>query len=89
LILINGNWEQINSLEDALRVIEEYYNEELADKMNYLISEKNWDLVLKLDDALNEVSSLEDELDYYLGLIDVKNKQIENLEMLANKLKSK
>lgn len=89
MILINGNWEQIDSLEDALRVIEEHYNEELADRMKYLISEKNWDLVLKLDDALNEVSSLEDELDYYLGLIDVKNKQIENLEMLDNKLKSK
>ena len=37
LILINNNWEQINSLHDISKIIKENYNEELAEEMDKLI----------------------------------------------------
>jgi hypothetical protein len=37
LILINGNWEKIETLRDASRVVREYYNRELADEIDELI----------------------------------------------------
>lgn len=37
MILINGNWEEIETLRDVSRVIREYYNRELADEIDELI----------------------------------------------------
>ena len=34
---IEGHWETVTSLEDVSRIIREYYNRELADKMDGLI----------------------------------------------------
>jgi hypothetical protein len=39
MIYIEGHWEEVNTLEDVARVIREYYNEELADRMNELLDE--------------------------------------------------
>ncbi len=55
---IEGHWETINTLEDVARVIREYYNDELADKLEELIPD-------------NEVS-VEDlaELDELRGIVE-------------------
>lgn len=55
---IEGHWETVNTLEDVARVIREYYNDELADKLEELIPD-------------NEVSA-EDlaELDELRGIIE-------------------
>lgn len=37
MMYIEGHWETVDSLEDVVRVIREYYNYELADKMDDLI----------------------------------------------------
>lgn len=37
MIHIEGHWENIDSLDDVARVIREYYNYELADKMEELM----------------------------------------------------
>lgn len=37
MMYIEGHWEYVSSLEDIVRVIREYYNDELADKMEELI----------------------------------------------------
>ena len=39
MILINGNWEQVNNLQDVIRVVGEYYNDELAKAMESLLPE--------------------------------------------------
>lgn len=37
MILIEGHWETVNTLNDVSRIIREYYNRELADEMDSLI----------------------------------------------------
>ena len=39
MIHIEDHWEIVNSLQDVSRIIREYYNSELADKMDSLIDE--------------------------------------------------
>jgi Mg2+ and Co2+ transporter CorA len=55
MIYIEGHWEEVNTLEDVARVIREYYNEELADKM--------YELIDQLVDAFNnKIEDLEDQI---------------------------
>lgn len=37
---IEGHWETVDTLEDVARVIREYYNDELADKLEELIPDE-------------------------------------------------
>lgn len=37
MIRIEGHWETLDTLKDVSRVIREYYNEELADRMDELL----------------------------------------------------
>ena len=38
MMYIEGHWETVDNLRDISRVIREYYNDELADKMDELIA---------------------------------------------------
>lgn len=40
MLHIEGHWETVDSLRDVSRIIREYYNSELADKMDSLIDEE-------------------------------------------------
>ena len=40
MLHIGGHWETVDSLRDVSRIIREYYNSELADKMDSLIDEE-------------------------------------------------
>ena len=68
MILINGNWEQVKDLQDVSKIIREYYNHELADKLDYLIltseyfDEKYHELECELDDSYSENTALENEI---------------------------
>ena len=37
MMYIEGHWESVDTLDDVVRVIREYYNYELADKMQELM----------------------------------------------------
>lgn len=85
MILINDNWEQIDNLHDVSKIIREYYNRELADKMDRLIPEHTdiqyksliWELREKEDEIFeleNDVDDLESEIDY----LEIKIKELEN-----------
>lgn len=37
MMYIEGHWETINDLNEAARIVREYYNDELADKIEELI----------------------------------------------------
>ena len=39
LIYINDTWLPVQNIDDVSTIIREYYNEELADQMDQLISE--------------------------------------------------
>ena len=83
MILINDNWEQVNDFQDVSRIIREYYNYELADKLDELtyeyFDEERYDLECDLNDAHMEISSLEDEVDGLESAIELLNEEIEEL----------
>ena len=37
MMYIEGHWETVDTLEEAIKVVREYYNEELADVMSELL----------------------------------------------------
>lgn len=39
MIRVEGHWETADSLEDIAKIIREYYNYELADKMSELLDQ--------------------------------------------------
>ena len=44
MILINGNWESVETLRDVSRVVREYYNRELADELDELIDVQEFEV---------------------------------------------
>lgn len=44
MLLINGYWENVETLDDVSRVIREYYNRELADKLDELIDIQEFEI---------------------------------------------
>lgn len=85
MILINGNWEQVKDLQDVSRIIREYYNYELADKLDYLIitSEYSNEKYHALEDSYYELDSentaLENEIADLESNIEDLNKELEEL----------
>lgn len=64
MLLIEDHWELIDSLNDISRVIREYYNPELADKLDELIgsNEVEDSRVAELEENIKDETELEDEL---------------------------
>lgn len=96
MILINGNWEQVNNLQDVIRVVGEYYNDELAKRIEGLLPEFSeddyYDLCNEFEDverALQaKVSSLEDDIERLNDNLEGAEKTIEELEAQIEELKS-
>lgn len=61
MLLIKGHWELIDSLNDISRVIREYYNPELADKLDELIGSN------EVEDS--RVAELEEIIEAIRGLV--------------------
>lgn len=71
MTLIEGHWETINNLSDIARIVREYYNQELADKIdefaeNEKEQEKRYSKLNELFNLINDVKyaaeSMEDLL---------------------------
>lgn len=61
MILINDCWENVATLQDVSKVIREYYNRELANELDNLIDEKEFEIKgLEI-----EIDSLQEELGNY------------------------
>ena len=65
MIYIDGHWETIYDLEDAVRIVREYYNEELADKMDELIDQLVDAFNDKIEELIEETYTYND--DYLCG----------------------
>lgn len=61
MLLIEDHWELIDSLNDISRVIREYYNPELADKLDELIGSN------EVEDS--RVAELEEIIEVIRGLV--------------------
>lgn len=44
MLLINGYWENVETLDDVSRVVREHYNRELADKLDELIDMQEFEI---------------------------------------------
>lgn len=59
---IEGHWETINDLNEAARIVREYYNDELASKIEELIEEvrypKDNDRLEELEGIIYEIRKL-------------------------------
>lgn len=89
MVLINDNWEEVRDLEDVSKIIREYFNEDLADEMDKLISEHTdeeyYELEYQLNDKDDYISSLEDENDTLENRIEILEEKIEELEEKLDK----
>ena len=93
MILVNGNWEQVNNLQDVIRVVGEYYNDELAKSMEGLIPEHSeeefWDLENEICDKINEIEALEAEIASLESDIERLEDNLEGAEKEIDKLETK
>lgn len=100
MVLVNDNWEDIKDLQDISKIIREYFNTDLADKLDELIPKHTdeeydglmWDYEIKCDrvtNLQNDVSNLEDENERLEDkLIGAENK-IAELENKISELETK
>lgn len=83
MILINNNWVTIRDLSDVSKIIREYYNYNLADELDKLISEYDEDyynLEDELDEAQNKIEDLEYEINDLNEIISDLEDRIAELE---------
>lgn len=63
MMYIEGHWETVTSLEDVARIIREYYNRELADKLDELIEEQEE----YINDLKNDIINLDNLLEFEMN----------------------
>lgn len=66
MVFINGQWEDIENLDDVSRIIRESFNTDLADAMDKLLAEaeqKNNNLENDLDELDGEIYDLQDTIE--------------------------
>lgn len=63
MMYIEGHWETINDLNEAARIVREYYNDELADKIEELIEK------VKYSKDSEELESLRYIIEEIRGLV--------------------
>lgn len=61
MMYIEGHWETVDTLQDIVRVIREYYNPELADVADELID----GLIDSFNERIEEITLYEDDEDWY------------------------
>ena len=87
MILIEGCWEEVNDLDDAVNIVSYYYNFELATEIRKLIpahtDEEYNDLLYKIEKLENENESLQDE---NCSLNSENDKLYEKIAELENEL---
>lgn len=65
MMYIEGHWEAASSLEDISKIVREYYNPELADRMDWLIDEMISSFNDEIDELKDQIYSYDDDYDDY------------------------
>lgn len=63
MMYIEGHWESVDTLDDIIKVIREYYNPELADELESQIESMVDAFNSKIEELEYSIWSLEDELE--------------------------
>lgn len=63
MMYIEGHWESVDTLDDIIKVVREYYNPELADELELQIERMVDAFNNKIESLEYEIWSLEDELE--------------------------
>lgn len=88
MILIEGNWEEVNDLQDAACLVRSYYNSDLADEIEKLTpihsDEEYQELLDKVYDLEKENEDLQDENCFLDSENDMLREKIEHLEDMLN-----
>lgn len=88
MILIEGNWEEVNDLQDAACLVRSYYNSDLADEIEKLTpihsDEEYQELLDKVYDLEKENEDLQDENCSLDSENDMLREKIEHLEDMLN-----
>lgn len=63
MMYIEGHWESVDTLDDIIKVIREYYNPELADELELQIERMVDAFNNKIEELEDSIWSLEDELE--------------------------
>lgn len=87
MILIEGNWEEVNDLQDDACLVRSYYNSDLADEIEKLTpihsDEEYQELLDKVYDLEKENEDLQDEN----NALDLQNDELrEEIEKLEDTL---
>ena len=87
MILIEGNWEEVNDLNTAINIVGGYYNSDLADEIARLSpihsDEEYFQLLDQLDNLEKENERLQDEN----NALDLQNDKLrEEIEQLEDEL---
>lgn len=83
MILINDNWELVESLQDISNVIREKFSAELADELDSLIPEHD---DAEYEELQCELNNKEDKIDDLENEIDDLERKIEELESKIDEL---
>lgn len=64
MMFVEGHWESIDTLQDISRIIREYYNENLANRLDDLIPDSD-----NIEEELEELEGLRSIIDEIRGLV--------------------
>lgn len=81
MIMINEQWYQVRDLKDVSKLVREQFSYDLADKMDELVEDIEFDEDYKVIDLLLDISNLEDDVsnkDYEIGELQEKIEELEN-----------
>ena len=80
MILIKDNWYKIRDLDDAIQLIREDYNYDLADRIDELVNELNLDHSSDMSDLQDECDMLENECANKEDRISTLEDEVESLK---------
>lgn len=84
MILIEGNWEEVNDLQDADCIVRSYYNSDLADEIEKLTPIHSDEEYQELLDKVYDLEKENEDLQNENNALDLHNdelrKEIEKLE---------
>lgn len=83
MVLINDNWQPVESLHDISKIIRENFNAELADELDLLIPEHD---DAEYEELQCELNNKEDKIDDLENEIDDLERKIEELESEIDEL---
>ncbi len=89
MILIEGNWEEVNDLQDAACLVRSYYNSDLADEIEKLTPIHNDEEYQELLDKVYDLEKENEDLQDENCSLDSKNDMLrEKIEQLEDMLES-